>query len=309
MGSSTANRRRYSAKDIARYYSRRPWLPLFRLIQIILFSASFLLGVLGDYLFGENQAKIARRAEQLRNILVGLGPTFIKVGQALSTRPDLIRVDYLAELEKLQDQLPPFSTEIAFAILETDFNYPIEDLYAEISPRPIAAASLGQVYKARLRTGEEVAVKVQRPELLPTLTLDLYLLRIGAGALAPWLPLNLGHDLQLIVDEFGVKLFEEIDYINEGRNAERFAANFQDDTSVKVPAIYWRYSSQRVLTLEWMDGIKLTDTKRVTEANLDQNELITIGVTSGLRQLLEYGFFHADPHPGNLFAMRDGRMG
>ncbi|MEM6502387.1 MAG: AarF/ABC1/UbiB kinase family protein [Cyanobacteria bacterium P01_C01_bin.89] len=293
---------------MARYYSRRPWLPLYRLIQIILFSASFLLGTLGDYLFGENQATLAKRAQQLRKILVRLGPTFIKVGQALSTRPDLIRVDYLAELEKLQDQLPPFPTELAFRILEADFGYPVEDLFFEISPQPIAAASLGQVYKARLHTGESVAVKVQRPELLPTLTLDLYLLRIGAGALAPWLPLNLGHDLQLIVDEFGVKLFEEIDYLNEGRNAERFAANFQNDPSVMVPEIYWRYSSQRVLALEWIDGIKLTDTNRVKEAQLDQNELITIGVTSGLRQLLEYGFFHADPHPGNLFAMRDGRM-
>ncbi|MGD1851783.1 MAG: ABC1 kinase family protein [Cyanophyceae cyanobacterium] len=293
---------------MAQYYSRRPWLPLYRLIQILLFSASFLLGMLGDSLLGENPVKISKRAEQLRKILVRLGPTFIKVGQALSTRPDLVRVDYLAELEKLQDQLPAFPTPLAFRILEADFSYPVEDLFFEISPQPIAAASLGQVYKARLHSGESVAVKVQRPELLPTLTLDLYLLRIGAGALAPRLPLNLGHDLQLIVDEFGAKLFEEIDYLNEGRNAERFAANFQNDPSVMVPEIYWRYTTQRVLTLEWIDGIKLTDTNRVKEAQLDQNELITIGVTSGLRQLLEYGFFHADPHPGNLFALRDGRM-
>ncbi len=303
-----SSRRRYSAPAIAQYYSRRPWLPLYRLIQILLFSASFLLGMLGDSLLGENPGKISKRAEQLRKILVRLGPTFIKVGQALSTRPDLVRVDYLAELEKLQDQLPAFPTPLAFRILEADFSYPVEDLFFEISPQPIAAASLGQVYKARLHSGESVAVKVQRPELLPTLTLDLYLLRIGAGALAPWLPVNLGHDLQLIVDEFGAKLFEEIDYLNEGRNAERFAANFQNDPSVMVPEIYWRYTTQRVLTLEWIDGIKLTDTNRVKEAQLDQNELITIGVTSGLRQLLEYGFFHADPHPGNLFALRDGRM-
>ena len=304
----TPPRRRYSARTIARYYGRRPWLPLLRLVQIILFSASFVLGMVGDYLFGEDKSKISRRAEQLRNILIRLGPTFIKVGQALSTRPDLVRVDYLAELEKLQDQLPPFSTELAFAIVESDLGAPLEDLFAEISPRPIAAASLGQVYQARLRSGEAVAVKVQRPELLPTLTLDLYLMRLGAGALSPFLPLNLGHDLQAIVDEFGGKLFEEIDYLNEGRNAERFAANFQNDPSVKVPEIYWRYSTQRVLTLEWIDGIKLTDTEAAKAANLDQDALITIGVTSGLRQLLEFGFFHADPHPGNLFAMKDGRM-
>jgi predicted unusual protein kinase regulating ubiquinone biosynthesis (AarF/ABC1/UbiB family) len=118
----------------------------------------------------------------------------------------------------------------------------------------------------------------------------------------------LGYDLMAIVDEFGIKLFEEIDYLNEGRNAEKFAYNFRDDASVKVPSIYWDYSSVRVLTLEWIEGIKLTNTAAIQEANLNSDEFITIGVSSGLRQLLEYGFFHADPHPGNLFAMRDGRM-
>ncbi|MEO1373994.1 MAG: AarF/UbiB family protein, partial [Cyanobacteria bacterium J06635_10] len=121
--------------------------------------------------------------------------------------------------------------------------------------------------------------------------------------------LNLGHDLTLIVDEFGTKLFEEIDYLNEGRNAERFATNFRNDPSVKVPAIYWRYTSTRVLTLEWLNGFKLTDTKSIIAAGLDPLKVIEIGVTTGLQQLLEHGFFHADPHPGNLFAMPDGRMG
>jgi predicted unusual protein kinase regulating ubiquinone biosynthesis (AarF/ABC1/UbiB family) len=118
----------------------------------------------------------------------------------------------------------------------------------------------------------------------------------------------LGHDLVSIVDEFGTKLFEEVDYLNEGRNAERFAQNFRNDSTVKVPAIYWRYSNTHVLTLEWIQGFKLTDTPRIGEANLDINDLIEIGVTASLRQLLEYGFFHADPHPGNLFALADGRM-
>jgi predicted unusual protein kinase regulating ubiquinone biosynthesis (AarF/ABC1/UbiB family) len=159
-----------------------------------------------------------------------------------------------------------------------------------------------------LHTGEEVAVKVQRPNLRPVLNLDLYLMRWAAGWLAPWLPLNLGHDLQIIVDEFGTKLFEEIDYFNEGRNAEKFATNFRDDPRVKVPSIYWRYTSDRVLTLEWIHGFKLTDTASIKQAGLDQNRIIEIGVTCGLQQLLEHGFFHADPHPGNLFATVDGRM-
>jgi predicted unusual protein kinase regulating ubiquinone biosynthesis (AarF/ABC1/UbiB family) len=160
-----------------------------------------------------------------------------------------------------------------------------------------------------LHSGEEVAVKVQRPNLRPVLSLDLYLLRWAANWLSPWLPLNLGHDLTLIVDEFGTKLFEEIDYLNEGRNAEKFATNFRNDPRIKVPVIYWRYTSRRVLTLEWLNGFKLTDTQRIREAGLDPESIIEIGVTSGLQQLLEHGFFHADPHPGNLFAMPDGRMG
>jgi predicted unusual protein kinase regulating ubiquinone biosynthesis (AarF/ABC1/UbiB family) len=129
-----------------------------------------------------------------------------------------------------------------------------------------------------------------------------------AGWLAPWLPLNLGHDLRLIVDEFGVKLFEEIDYLNEGRNAEKFAHNFRNNPQIKVPGIYWQYSSRQVLTLEWINGYKLTDAKSILAAGADPESVIQIGVTSGLQQLLEHGFFHADPHPGNLFAMADGRM-
>ena len=244
----------------------------------------------------------------MRNLLTSLGPTFIKVGQALSTRPDLIRKDFLGELVKLQDQLPPFDNGLAYQIIETELDRSMGEIFRELSPQPVAAASLGQVYHGRLVSGEEVAVKVQRPNLRPLLTKDLYLMRWAASWLAPWLPLNLGHDLTLIVDEFGTKLFEEIDYINEGRNAEKFAHNFRNDPQVKVPGIYWNYTSHHVLTLEWINGFKLTDTQNIQAVGLDPEAIIQIGVTTGLQQLLEHGFFHADPHPGNLFAMSDGRM-
>ncbi|HEY9619121.1 MAG TPA: AarF/ABC1/UbiB kinase family protein [Crinalium sp.] len=301
--------RRYDAVAIAQHYRYRPWQTLWRTLSIIWLFAGFVIGLKLDDWWGQSgEVKKNKRAVQLRTILTRLGPTFIKVGQALSTRPDLIRKDFLEELIKLQDQLPPFSTPQAFAIIEAELDRSIDEIFAQISPQPIAAASLGQVYQAKLHTGEDVAVKVQRPNLKPVITLDLYLMRWAASWMAPWLPLNLGHDLTLIVDEFGIKLFEETDYLNEGRNAEKFAANFQDDPTVKVPSIYWRYSSSHVLTLEWIHGFKLTDTRRVQEANLNTDALIKIGVTSGLRQLLEFGFFHADPHPGNLFAMADGRM-
>ncbi|NEO55136.1 MAG: AarF/ABC1/UbiB kinase family protein [Okeania sp. SIO3B5] len=300
--------RRYDPEAIAKYYRYRPWLVIWRFLVIVLSFASFLLGVLWDKWQYDKVEDTPERATQLRKILTRLGPTFIKVGQALSTRPDLIRKDFLEELTKLQDQLPPFDNKKAISIIETELGQNINNLYSEISPRPVAAASLGQVYQARLRSGEQVAVKVQRPNLLPIITLDLFLMRWSASWLAPWLPLNLGHDLSLIVDEFGTKLFEEIDYINEGRNAERFATYFADDPSVKVPSIFWRYTTIHVLTLEWIDGLKLLDTEQIKAAGLDTDTLITVGVTSGLRQLLEFGFFHADPHPGNLFALKDGRM-
>lgn len=300
--------RRYDAKAIARYYRSRPWAAIGRALSIIWSFAQFILSLMWDEWRNQTERNKFKRAAQLRQILTRLGPTFIKVGQALSTRPDLVRKDFLDELIKLQDQLPPFDNTLAFSIIESELGQPVTELFSEISSNPVAAASLGQVYRAFLHTGEEVAVKVQRPNLLPTLTLDLYLMRWAAGWLSPWLPLNLGHDLTLIVDEFGIKLFEEIDYLNEGRNAEKFAHNFRDDLTVKVPLIYWRYSTVRVLTLEWIHGFKLTDTASIRAAGLDTDQIIQVGVISGLRQLLEHGFFHADPHPGNLFALPDGRM-
>lgn len=300
--------RHYDPKAIGRYYRLRPWRVVWRALTIAWNFTQFFLGLKWDELQNQTEIRQLKRATQLRHILTRLGPTYIKVGQALSTRPDLIRKDFLEELVKLQDQLPPFPNAEAFAIIESELDRSVDEIFRQISPHPVAAASLGQVYRAWLHTGQEVAVKVQRPNLLPIITLDLFLMRWASGWISPWLPLNLGHDLQLIVDEFGTKLFEEVDYINEGRNAERFAANFQDDLQVKVPSIYWRYSSVHVLTLEWINGFKLTNLTDIESAELDSDALIEIGVTAGLQQLLEHGFFHADPHPGNLFAMPDGRM-
>jgi predicted unusual protein kinase regulating ubiquinone biosynthesis (AarF/ABC1/UbiB family) len=304
----SAPQRRYDVKEIAQYYRYRPWLVIQRALNIIWSFGQFIFSLKWDEWRNQTEENKLKRAAQLRQILTRLGPTFIKVGQALSTRPDLVRKDFLDELIKLQDQLPPFDNAIALSIIEAELGRPVKEIYKEISPKPVAAASLGQVYRATLPTGEDVAVKVQRPNLLPIIKLDLYLMRWGASWIAPWLPLNLGHDLTLIVDEFGTKLFEEIDYFNEGRNAEKFAHNFRNDLTIKVPQIYWHYSSVHVLTLEWIHGFKLTDTASIRAAGLDIDSLIHTGVVSGLRQLLEHGFFHADPHPGNLFALPDGRM-
>jgi predicted unusual protein kinase regulating ubiquinone biosynthesis (AarF/ABC1/UbiB family) len=298
----------YDAETIASYYRFRPWQVIWRAIAVVWQFGNFALHLYWDKITQQEFTNQPQRAREVRNIITALGPAYIKVGQALSTRPDLVRKDYLDELTKLQDQLPPFPNQIAFDIIESGLGRSISDVYREFSPEPVAAASLGQVYKAVLYSGETVAVKVQRPNLRPQLSLDLYLMRLLAGWVEPWLPLNLGHDLELIVDEFGLKLFEEIDYLNEAQNAEQFAANFAGDPEVKVPVIYHQYCNNFVLTLEWIDGIKLTDRPQLEAAGLDADNLVRIGVTSGLRQLLEYGFFHADPHPGNLFATLDGRM-
>ncbi|BFM40170.1 AarF/ABC1/UbiB kinase family protein [Synechocystis sp. LKSZ1] len=298
----------YDPAAISRYYRSRPWRLLGRALLILGSFLWFLGGLLWDHWTGQGEARKAQQASDLRELLTRLGPTFIKVGQALSTRPDLIRPDFLEELIKLQDQLPPFDNQLAFAILERELGMAVDEAYREISPHPVAAASLGQVYRAVLYSGEEVAVKVQRPYLRQVLSLDLCLLRWGASRFGRFLPLNLGHDLTLIVDEFGIKLFEEIDYLNEGHNAEKFAENFHGDPEVKVPAIYWQFSSPLVLTLEWIQGFKLTETDKIRAAGVDPYAIVKIGVTSGLRQLLEHGFFHADPHPGNLFATLDGRL-
>ncbi len=295
--------RRYDAEAIAGLYRYRPWLLVWRTLKVLFYFTSFFLGCQIDIAMGKSEGTQQERAAQIRRILTDLGPTYIKVGQALSTRPDLIRQDFLDELIKLQDQLPPFPTATAMAIVQEELGREISTMFSEISPLPIAAASLGQVYRARLVSGEEVAIKVQRPNLYPLITLDLCLMRWGAKTFGRYLPLNLGHDLSSIIDEFGTKLFEEMDYQNEGNNAERFADNFAGDPEVKVPSIFWEYTNRHVLTLEWINGYKMTDVEAAKRSGLDGDAIIRIAVTAGLRQLLEFGLFHADPHPGNLFAM------
>ena len=299
---------RYDVDAFSRYYRFRLLRVFWRTFRISTAVVNFYLALQLDAILGNPPARKAKRAIHLRKMLTQLGPTFIKIGQALSTRPDLLRKDFLEELTILQDQLPAFSTRHAYAHIEAELGEPIQDVFREISPEPIAAASLGQVYRGKLFSGEEVAIKVQRPKLVPKISLDLFILRNLVGIIGPFLPLNLGEDLSTVVDEFGAKLFEEIDYENEARNAERFAKNFAEDQSVKVPVIYRKFSTRTVLTLEWIDGLKLTSTQCLLESRIDNDEMVRVGVVSSLRQLLEFGFFHADPHPGNLFALADGRM-
>lgn len=298
----------YDPNVIEDLYRNRQGLVLRRLLNIVWPILAFFLGIWWDKKTGQiHESQESKRAIQLRETITRLGPAFIKVGQALSTRPDLLSPIYLQEMTKLQDQLPPFSNEIAHHLIERELGSSPSELYAELSENPVAAASLGQVYKGRLKTGEIVAVKVQRPGLEEQVTLDLYILR----KLAKWIMgqmKNIRSDLVGIMDEFGSRIFDEMDYTQEGKNAERFAELYGTLNDIYIPCIYWDYTSRHVLTMEWITGTKLTKLDEIQAQGIDARYLIEMGVQCSLRQLLEHGFFHADPHPGNLLATPEGKL-
>ncbi|AUT03780.1 hypothetical protein CLI64_27180 [Nostoc sp. CENA543] len=297
----------YNPAEIAVYYQARPLQVLRRIVAVLSPTLSFVLGLWWDSKRGVVVKSDRRRAIQLRELLTRLGPAYIKIGQALSTRPDLVPPIYLEELTRLQDQLPAFPNEIAYQFIEEELGNAPEEIYTELSATPIAAASLGQVYKGKLKTGEEVAVKVQRPDLRERITIDLYILR----GLAAWVQKQVKRvrsDLVGILDELGDRIFEEMDYIHEGENAERFFELYGHIKDIYVPKIYWEYTNRRVLTMEWINGTKLTQTAEINAQGIDARYLIEVGVQCSLRQLLEHGFFHADPHPGNLLATPDGKL-
>ncbi|MFN7515156.1 MAG: ABC1 kinase family protein [Dolichospermum sp.] len=297
----------YDPVEIQEQYRGRFLQVLGRILTVLKPTISFAFGLWWDKQWGILVKNEQRRAIQLRKLLTKLGPAYIKIGQALSTRPDLVPPVYLEELTKLQDQLPAFPNEIAYQFIEEELGAPPTEIYAELSAQPIAAASLGQVYKGKLKTGEEVAIKVQRPDLRERITIDLYILRNLAG----WVQRKVKRvrsDLVGILDELGDRIFEEMDYIHEGENAERFFELYGTMQDIDVPKIYWAYTNRRVLTMEWINGLKLTQPEKIAALGINARYLIEIGVQCSLRQLLEHGFFHADPHPGNLLATMDGKL-
>mmetsp|Transcript_15793 Transcript_15793/g.38444 ORF Transcript_15793/g.38444 Transcript_15793/m.38444 type:complete len:823 (+) Transcript_15793:2-2470(+) len=283
-----------------------------RTLEIWSFVFSFVfrrvtLGAKFTYKGGFTEAKKLARTERLaawlRLGLLRLGPTFIKIGQQFSTRVDVLSAPFIKELEKLQDRVPPFPTATARAILEEELGKPVDEVFDDFQDVAMAAASLGQVHLAKLKTtGEQVIVKVQRPGLKEIFDIDLKNLRVIAQWLQKVDPKTDGaaRDWVAIFDETARVLYDEVDYQNEAKNATEFAEQFKNTDWVKVPRIFWDYTSRRSLCMEYAPGVKINDVEALRAMGVDPDRMARLAVESYLQQVLRYGFFHADPHPGNV---------
>lgn len=249
------------------------------------------------------------KAERFRLALAELDATFIKLGQALSTRPDLLPTDMIAELSKLQDAAPAASFDQIRQILWDELGSPPEEIFASIEPEPMASASIGQVHAATLKNGRQVIVKVVRPGIPELCEQDLEIL----GGMAEWAEqhsqLGRDYDTAALVDEFAYRLRNELDYTCEGNNADLFRRNFAGDQGIYIPRVYWQWTTKRVLTMERLNGIKVNDLAALEAAGIDRHAVAENAVRLMLRQVFEFGFFHADPHPGNVLVLPDGSTG
>ncbi|PSJ81222.1 ubiquinone biosynthesis regulatory protein kinase UbiB [Neisseria iguanae] len=244
---------------------------------------------------------------RLRLALESLGPIFIKFGQILSTRPDLIPYEYATELAKLQDRVPPFDAQLSRRQIEKALGQSIESLYAEFETEPVASASIAQVHKARLHSGEEVAVKVLRPNILPVIEQDLALMRLGAG----WLERLFADGKRLkpreVVAEFDKYLHDELDLMREAANASQLGRNFTCSDMLVIPKVFYDYCNRDVLTIEWMEGTPVSDIPTLKTKGIDLKKLADYGVEIFFTQVFRDGFFHADMHPGNILVADDNR--
>lgn len=256
----------------------------------------------GDREVKPNVEALRRVMVSFRLTALALGGLLIKLGQFLSARADLLPQVALNELTLLQDEVTAVPFRSIASAIEHEFGRPLTEVYAYVEQKPTAAASLGQVHRAKLPGGEDVAVKIQRPQIYRLVKADL-----GALRFVIWVITKIKRDADKFIDlkalyrEFSRTVYEELDYVAEGRNAERFARLFAEDPTVKVPKIYWDYTKRRVLTLEWIDGIKISNYPAIEAAGLHRKQVADRTITAYFKQIFEAGFFHADPHPGNLF--------
>jgi len=252
---------------------------------------------------------VGSRGEHMRRMFEELGPTFVKFGQLLSTRPDALPADIIAELRKLQDDVPPFPLAVAEETIETELGLTIERLFLEFNETPLAAASIGQVHRAVLPNGDLVIVKVQRPEAEAKVRSDIDLLYQLAHLIRDHSPMDFFIDPVGLVDQFSRGIRNELDYHVEARNAERFRKNFRDDHTVHIPKVYSQYSTSKVLTLEWVDGVQLADVDMSAMDMGERQALATTIARCWLKQIYIDGFFHGDPHPANIMVLDGGAIG
>lgn len=246
--------------------------------------------------------------QRVRRAMERLGPTFAKIGQMLSVRPDLIPASYAEELARLQDEMEPFPFEQVKREIEDAFAQPLDELFSEFDETPTAAASIGQVHFAKLPDGTPVAVKVQRPDVHEVIEADLDILRTQARRIQGRTDLGRQYDMVGLVDEFSRVIREECDYVNEARNAEQLAKYFAEDEDVYFPAVHWECTSSTVLTMECIEGYPFNRLELLDAHGIDRHEAARKGIVCYYEQIFIHGFYHADPHPGNLFAMPDGRV-
>lgn len=263
-----------------------------------------------EKLFGpkplKEQLLTLSEAERLRLALEELGPTFIKFGQILSTRHDLIPGEYIEELSKLQDTVAPYEYSEAKKVIEREFGKKIEEIFLSFNPRQIASASIGQVYRATLSDSKEVAVKVMRPGVEEVIETDLAILASLARFAEKHIKESKFFNPVGFIDEFSRVMRQEIDYSHEAQNADRFYSNFAGIATVKIPKIYWEYTTKHVLTQEFSAGIKISDIAQIETLGLDKKKLSIDLANAYLKMIFEDGFYHADPHPGNILVSREG---
>lgn len=279
----------YDPDALAQYFSKKPLVIMRRIAQVLSVGGGFLFNVSMDALLNKSSPDLeVQRAGELRDLITSLGPFYIKLGQALSIRPDILSPRSMVELQKLCDKVPSYSSKVAFATIQSELGKTVDELFSEITPEPVAAASLGQVYKATLRkTGQIVAVKVQRPGVLETVSLDLYLAR-QIGMIARNFPaLTDRLDAVALLDEFAYRFFQELDYNSECENGIRIKEEMKILPMVVIPENFPEYTSRKVHVAEWIDGEKLSQSKAD-----DVGALVNLGVITYLTQLLEAGFFH-----------------
>lgn len=255
------------------------------------------------------EARLPAPPEDLRLTLEELGPTFIKFGQILSTRADLLPPEYPAELAKLQDSGPRIPSEVVVETLDRELDGGVGSAFSSFDPEPLAEASIGQAHAATLPDGTEVVVKIRRPGVVETVEQDLEIVRNLAARAARRSETAARYDVVGLAEEFAEALRAQLDYLSEGRNADRFAANFAGDEGVQIPRVFWELTTSRVITLERVRGMKITDVAALDAAGVDRHALAERSAHVTAKMVFEDGFFHADPHPGNFFVQSTGRIG